>query len=83
MVSVTLPLSSSLRNAGDVQSQAVYPLASKVARKPPLGKEEASGSPCISCFPENSMTTPPSAVGDMNESCFSAVMPVRGWNQCV
>ena len=31
--------------AGEVQSQAVYPRASKVARKPPDGKLDASGSP--------------------------------------
>ena len=29
------------------------------------------------------MITPPPAVGEMNESCFSAVMPVMGWNQWV
>ena len=29
------------------------------------------------------MITPPSSVGVMNESCFSAVVPVSGWNQCV
>ena len=29
------------------------------------------------------MMTPPSAVGEMKESCFSAVIPVIGWNQCV
>ena len=51
---VTLPLSSVFRSAGEVQSQAVYPLASKVARRPPLGKDDASGSPWISCLPENS-----------------------------
>ena len=34
---------SSLTKAGDVQSHAVYPLASKVARSPPDGKEDASG----------------------------------------
>jgi len=32
-------------NAGDERSQAVYPRASKVARMPPLGKLDASGSP--------------------------------------
>ena len=29
------------------------------------------------------MMTPPSAVGEMKLSCFSAVMPVSGWNQWV
>ena len=29
------------------------------------------------------MMTPPHGVGEMKESCFSAVMPVMGWNQCV
>ncbi len=27
------------------------------------------------------MMTAPSGVGEMNESCFSAVTPVIGWNQ--
>ena len=76
-------MASSLRNAEEVQSQAVYPLASKVARSPPEGKEEASGSPLISSFPENSMITRPSLGAEIKESCFSAVTPVRGWNQWV
>ena len=38
--------------AGEVQSHAVYPLASNVALKPPDGKEEASGSPLISSLPD-------------------------------
>ena len=54
-----------------------------MARSPPEGKEEASGSPLMSSFPENSMRTPPSGAGEMKESCFSAVMPVSGWNQWV
>ena len=29
------------------------------------------------------MMTLPSAVGEMKLSCFSAVMPVMGWNQWV
>ena len=29
------------------------------------------------------MMTVPSAQGEMKESCFSAVMPVIGWNQWV
>ena len=29
------------------------------------------------------MMTLPSLVGEMKLSCFSAVMPVMGWNQCV
>ena len=29
------------------------------------------------------MITPPSSVGEIKLSCFSAVMPVSGWNQCV
>ena len=78
------PQASSLKNAGEVQSQAVYPLASKVARRPPDGKEDASGSPLISSLPENSMITLPSASGaEIKESCFSAVTPVNGWNQWV
>ena len=44
-------------NAYEVGSQAVYPLASKVHLSPPDGKLEASGSPFISSFPENSIIT--------------------------
>ena len=29
------------------------------------------------------MSTLPSGAGVMKLSCFSAVIPVRGWNQCV
>ena len=76
-----IPPASSFKNAGEVQSHAVYPLASKVALKPPEGKEEASGSPLISYLPLNSIITFPFPRGEINESCFSAVMPVRGWNQ--
>ena len=47
------------------------------------GKDDASGSPRINSLPENSSTALPSLVGCRNESCFSAVMPVSGWNQCV
>ena len=80
---MVLPSADSLINAGDVQSQAVYPLASFVARSPPDGNEEASGSPLINSLPENSSNTLPSEVGLINASCFSAVIPVIGWNQCV
>ena len=60
----------SLTNAGDVQSHAVYPLASKVALKPPDGNEEASGSPFLNVFPLNSKTAfDPS--GSKKASCFS------------
>ena len=73
------PQASSLRNAGEVQSQAVYPLASKVARSPPEGNEDASGSPLISSLAENSIITFPAASGtEIKESCFSAVTPVSG-----
>ena len=76
------PVASSFKNAGEVISHAVYPLASKVARSPPEGKEEASGSPLISSFPENSIIILPLSSGcDTKESCFSAVIPVSGWNQ--
>ena len=65
---------SCLTNAGDVQSHAVYPLASKVALKPPDGKDEASGSPLISSFPEKLISTLPFDIGAViKESCFSAV----------
>ena len=69
--------------AGEVGSHAVYPLASKVALRPPDGKLEASGSPFTSSLPEKSMITSPSPEGVMKLSCFSAVKPVIGWNQCV
>ena len=48
-----------------------------------MGNEEASGSPWISSLPENSAIEAPSALGPKNESCFSAVEPVSGWNMCV
>src|SRR3989338_9337117 len=76
-------LGPSLINAGLVGSHPVYPRASKVGRNPPEGKLEASGSPWINPAPENSKRTPPSPSGARNESCFSAVKPVKGWNQCV
>ena len=50
---------------------------------PPEGKLEASGSPLINSLPLNSAIAEPSEVGERNESCFSAVIPVIGWNQCV
>jgi hypothetical protein len=50
-------------NAGLVGSQAVYPRASNVARIPPVGNDEASGSPWISSLPENSANAVPSPVG--------------------
>jgi len=71
----------SLINAGDVQSHAVYPLASNVALNPPDGKEEASGSPLINSLPEKRSNVVPSPCGSINASCFSAVIPVNGWNQ--
>ena len=50
---------------------------------PPVGNDEASGSPWISSLPENSAIAVPSPTGLKNESCFSAVRLVSGWNQCV
>ena len=82
MQRVTL-LSPRMRKAGLVASQAVYPRASNVARRPPEGKLEASGSPCTSSEPEKLKTTPPLPSGAASESCFSAVSPVSGWNQWV
>ena len=43
----------------------------------------ASGSPLISSLPLNSAIAPPSPLGARKLSCFSAVMPVIGWNRCV
>jgi hypothetical protein len=54
-----------------------------VARTPPVGKEEASGSPWISSLPEKPASTVPSPAGSKKESCFSAVEPVSGWNMWV
>ena len=34
-------------------------------------------------IPENSMTALSPPMGEIKESCFSAVILVRGWNQCV
>ena len=76
------PPASCLTNAGEVQSHAVYPLASNVALSPPDGKDEASGSPLINSFPEKLIRTLPLGSGaETNESCFSAVTPVSGKNQ--
>ena len=49
---------------------------------PPVGKLEASGSPWMSSLPEKSESEVPSPAGEKKESCFSAVEPVSGWNQC-
>jgi hypothetical protein len=77
------PFGSTCRKIGLVTSQPVYPRASKVARRPPDGNELASGSPWRRFWPENSAMVCPSPVGVRNESCFSAVEPVIGTNQCV
>src|SRR3954464_14427809 len=50
---------------------------------PPVGNDEASGSPWVSSLPENSAIAVPSPCGALIESCFSAVRPVSGWNQWV
>ena len=68
-------------NAYEVGSHAVYPRASNEARRPPEGNDDASDSPFISSLPENFSIIVPSFCGEMNESCFSAVIPVMGWNQ--
>ena len=49
---------------------------------PPDGKDDASGSPTIRFLPLNCMIGSPS-LSSRNESCFSAVEPVIGRNQCV
>ena len=46
-------------------------------------KLEASGSPLTSSLPENSMMMELFPSGERKLSCFSAVMPVIGWNQWV
>lgn len=48
-----------------------------------LGKEEASGSPEMSALPRKEVMISPDwglPTGLIKESCFSAVVPVRGWN---
>ncbi len=50
---------------------------------PPVGNEEASGSPWISSLPEKPAIEPPLRSGSKNESCFSAVSPVSGWKTWV
>ena len=54
---------------------------------PPEGNDDASGSLCDSCEPENFSSTFSSpdiwVLRSMKLSCFSAVSPVIGWNQCV
>src|SRR5688500_13736408 len=78
-----LPCPISIIKAGEEGSHAVYPRASNVARKPPLGKEDASGSCWINASPSNCSIAVPSPLIVKNESCFSAVLPVNGWNQWV
>src|SRR5690349_18856644 len=78
ITSVTLLPALKCSHGGLVGSHAVYPRASNVDRIPPDGKLDASGSPLINSLPRNSAMAVPSAVGDKNESCFSAVMPVIG-----
>ena len=56
--------------------------AEYVARDPPEGKDDASGSPTMSDFPVSCMMTL-SPEGSMKLSCFSAVRLVSGWNQWV
>ena len=80
---IHVPSSVVFTNAGDVQSHAVYPLAAHVSRRPPEGNDEASGSDLMSSLPVNWRITPPSPTVLTNESCFSAVVSVSGWNQCV
>jgi hypothetical protein len=57
------PLGFSMMNAGEVGSHAVYPRASKVARTPPVGNDDASGSPWMSSLPEKPEIAVPSPAG--------------------
>src|SRR3954451_18141034 len=50
---------------------------------PPVGNDDASGSPWMSSLPVKAAIAVPSPVGAKKESCFSAVEPVSGWNQWV
>src|SRR5690606_21189053 len=66
-------------NAGDVGSEAVYPLASKVFGIPPFGNDDASGSCWTIWLPVNfSSGSLPSNEVSKKASCFSAVVPVKG-----
>ena len=49
---------------------------------PPLGKDDASGSAWMSWPPVKLSMGKPSLI-ERKASCFSAVAPVSGWNQCV
>src|SRR6185312_17060712 len=79
---VRAPVDSTMKT-GLAGFQAVYPRASHVARSPPDGKLDASGSLWINCSPVNDSMGWRSSSNDRNASCFSAVRPVCGWNQCV
>ena len=50
---------------------------------PPLGNDDASGSAWMSWLPLNRRIGSPSPVSVRKASCFSAVCPLSGWNQCV
>src|ERR1051325_4481531 len=82
MHSVRTPAHSAM-NTGLAGFQAVYPRASHVARKPPDGKLDASGSDWISCSGVKDSIGESSLSSVRKASCFSAVSPVCGWNQCV
>ena len=62
------PLPISIIKAGEDGSHAVYPLASNVARNPPLGNDEASGSCCIKASPSNCSIEVPSLLIVKKES---------------
>ena len=81
MNTVGMQRQSSRMKTGEVGSQAVYPRASKVARIPPDGKLDASGSCCTRFLPSKVSIIPPLPSYSINESCFSAVDSVKGWNQ--
>jgi hypothetical protein len=71
-----------LMKGGLDMSHSVYPRASNVDREPPLGNEEASGSPLMSSLPEKCRMISPSRSSDKKASCFSAEPAVMGKNQC-
>ena len=75
------PLTHALESEGiDVHYEA---RALSVARDPPEGKEDASGSPTISDLPVSCIMTASPPTGSIKLSCFSAVRLVKGWNQWV
>ena len=63
--------------------QKVCPCAEKVEQSPPDEKLEESASPLANSFPEKFIIILPCSFLEIKLSCFSALIPINGWNQCV